>query len=93
MANKQIKVKIDVLQHYKLKDKFECTIDYDGIIWIKQGNEEYFDRPCMRYCYTEIQMRDPKIADFILNKSCEIQDNEAITERAKLYKKEITNDK
>jgi len=82
----KIKIEKDVLHYFKLKDNFQCAIDHDGIIWIKQKNEKYFDRPCMRYCYTEIRMRDQKIADFILDKSCDIQNDELITERAKLYK-------
>ena len=85
---KEIVIKISVLHHFILKDKFECAIDYDGMIWIKQKNKKYFDKPCMRYCYTEIKQRDPIIADFILNKSCEYQDNKAVTKRAQLYKKE-----
>ena len=84
----QIATKKEVVHHFKLKDKFECAMDYDGIIWIKTKSDKYFDRPCMRYCYTEIKIRDPKIADFILDESCKYQDDEAITQRAKLYNKE-----
>jgi len=71
--------------HFKFKDGFECAIDGDGIIWIKQKTDKYFDRPCMKYCFTEIKMRDENIAKIVLEKSCEIQDNETITKRAENY--------
>jgi len=39
----------------------------------------------MKYCFTEIKIRNEEIAKFILQKSCEIQDDEIITKRAKGY--------
>lgn len=74
--------------HFEFKDGFECAVDNDGIIWIKQNNEQFFDRPCMRYCFTEIKIRNKDIAKFILEKSCEIQDNKIITKRARGYLQE-----
>ena len=71
--------------HFKFKDGFECAIDEDGIIWIKQKSDKYFDRPCMKYCFTEIKIRDENIAKYVLKTSCEIQDNEIITKRAEGY--------
>jgi len=71
--------------HFEFEDGFECAIDSDGIIWIKHNYDNYFSRPCMRYCYTEIKMRDENIAKSILEQSCEIQNDEIITERAKNY--------
>ncbi len=48
----------------------------------------------MKCCFDSIKFRDEKIARDILKEACEIQNNDAITARAKGYygNEEIDND-
>jgi len=75
----------DMVFHYVFPDYFECALDKEGIIYIKNKGDKEFRRFCMRFCYTEIKLRNPRIAKYVLNKSCEIQNSDAITKRAEGY--------
>ena len=83
---KTIAVDLDVICHYRFDDGFECALDHGGIIWIKHKNEK-FQRPCMKLCFDTIKQRNIFVANYILNQSCLMQDDNAITERAEEYKK------
>ena len=82
---KNIAVNLSIICHYAFDDGFECALDHDGIIWIKYKNEK-FQRPCMKLCFDTIKQRNIFVANYILKESCQIQDNDAITERAENYK-------
>jgi len=77
-----------VTDYHVFENGFECCLDIDGIIWIKEGNENVteWERPCMKLCYDLIMIQDKVIGKGILAKACEIQNCEGITERATRYK-------
>lgn len=75
---------LDLIFEHKFADGFECALDINGIIWIKYPNEE-FERPCMKLCYDVIKTKSIPIAKYILAKSCEMQNDECIWERANKY--------
>ena len=76
---------IDLMFHHKFPDGFECGIALNGRIWIKYPEEKCATTPCMKCCYDVIKMRSVPVAKYVLAKSCEIQGNKDILERAEGY--------
>jgi len=75
----------NIVFNYVFPDYFECALDKEGIIYIKHKEDTDFQRFCMKLCYDLIKLRNPRIAKYVLNKSCEIQNDDAITKRAEGY--------